>query len=293
MSSGMASHCTNLRESPSTTSQQASAAYERHDLPPRSAISRSGLNSERAICCVSTPSMYWSRSSAAMSSRTSACVGSIGISVATDLRTSSPTAAKNSSRSLAPARSRSARCSRCRRPRGRRCVPRTLRAAFPERGLGDAGDELLIGEGGVDRRARCRASATDELPRRADSRRRCASSATATRGASVNASRVVVAIAGLVDRGSPTGRAPCRRRRARARTRSAPRRCRAAPRPSSTRRRCARRFVGLGGFGQLRAAVGRFRARAAELVIVPALALGDRARAAAEGDACRRRGSAG
>ena len=51
MSSGMASHCTNLRESPPTTSQQASAAYERHDLPPRSAISRIGLNSERAICC--------------------------------------------------------------------------------------------------------------------------------------------------------------------------------------------------------------------------------------------------
>ena len=52
ISSGIASHCTNLRESPPTTSQQASAAYERHDLPPRSVISRIGLNSVRAICRV-------------------------------------------------------------------------------------------------------------------------------------------------------------------------------------------------------------------------------------------------
>ena len=58
MSSGMASHWTYWRESPPTTSQQASAAYERQDLPPRSVISRMGPSIVRANCGMSTPSMY-------------------------------------------------------------------------------------------------------------------------------------------------------------------------------------------------------------------------------------------
>ena len=56
-SSGIASHWVNLRESPPTTSQHASAAYDRHDLPPRSTISRIGRTSVSTICAESTPSM--------------------------------------------------------------------------------------------------------------------------------------------------------------------------------------------------------------------------------------------
>ena len=78
MNPGKASHSENLRESPSTTSQHASAAYERQAFPPRSVISRTGAMSVRESCFKSTPSSTDSRPGAATNFSAWARVSSSG-----------------------------------------------------------------------------------------------------------------------------------------------------------------------------------------------------------------------
>ena len=164
-SSGMASQCTNFRESPPTTSMQASAAYERQALPPRSTISRMGLASVRPSCAGSSPSVCGSSPSARDELAHVVAGTRLERQHARDLLAHLFAGRLEELVELVEAEPL-----RSTQPRPDTAVPRVVAArpdlSFPEPGIGDDRQHLLVGERGVDAKVELRLGDLERPARR-------------------------------------------------------------------------------------------------------------------------------